>query len=491
MSVFSKAQKPETYEMFNDSNDTELPTFAPVGQVVSYILVTPVGINQAQNLTAMEQEEVAFSPIHISSELNYVHITADKRLADRLIGTKFFNKRLPLLRNIDTNDRNICRVKIEGYVIWVIGGLRNEDVVDSADGVDIVDDPSEPIPHLAIINKNIRNTIGGPIKLFDIENPDFFGSELLAYSRDGSIGAYPPRSILDSFEVVGDFAEILRLTEIRGSDKNYIVYTGDKTNDLVAGLINTVNKTIPVFLNQEEALEHIKKDFFESNFPELVLDENICPIGTPSKISKIQARPFMCSPEFPIYGITNDAKDYGVRFSVNTNRKFYLKMSALRVNGTMANFNINFNRMGLLVQANVANNDIISSVLAIPYNASLPVSITFDYDGLVNSNNKFIESKEYDVKISPEVCKFGVESEVMEVLIRKSDESNFKTVGYFNVHGKSRFTQFCGFSPVSHNPSGINKARTEINNIESQYINKNLSIVSQKQSIHKVMRLRT
>lgn len=475
MTVLNKAETSEATEspeMFDDFNGTEFP------KLKSYMLVTPVGIDQAKNLTNVEQESIKYTPLMISPDFNYVQIDASEEIADKLIGAKFVNKNLPSLSEISSNDQTICRVKINGYVVLAIGSIKDESVIQAATGVGVIE--SGPVPHLFSMNNFVTAAKPRPIKLYDLGNPRFFGSEILAYNYAGNIGPLALERALDSFEVVSAFADVLKMAKIRSSTKTSVVYTGDRTNDLVANLIENVNKTTMVFSKLDTALEYIRKDFFHEKFPDLMLDKNLCPIGQQSKINKMELVPKKCSQKFPIHGITKGIKDYGVKFSVQTNRKFSIDMSTIREDGTIAKFNITFKANGLLIQADKDNNDIISSNGPIRTNRSLPVSMMFEYNG-------FINTKGYDVQIIAEECKFGIESKTMDINVRKKGEPVFKNIGYFSVHGQPLFAKFCGFSPVKPGADGIKNAHTELRNIESTYINKGLR-TTKKQNPHKMLR---
>lgn len=441
-------------------------TFPPMQTIKRYMLVTPRGIDQAENLTSAEQAVIVLNNLAISSELNFVYVEADDVIANKLIGNKFTNKRLQLLTEASANNQKFCPVKIFGYIVMAIGALQNNAIIKTATGVGVSNGPG--IPHMYPLDDTLAVVKNMPVKLYEITNPGFFGSEILVYSYNGKIGSFTPQSALGSFDVVYAFAEVLKLATIRKPMKVCIVYTGDRTDDLVAQLIDEVNKTTPVFPKLDDALDYIRKDFFRARRPHLTLDDTGCPIGQQSKKEKIKLVPFLCTEEFPIYGITNSSKDYGMTFTVTyTNRRFSLKVSTLRNNGTVAEFNITFRKDGLLVQAEQGSNDIVSPIeLDLEENNSAsPVTMMFGYNGFVNS-------KEYDIKFKAEECKFGVGSNTAHIDVRKKGDLYFNQLGIFNIHGQPRFTRFCGFSPSNNaDTSGM---RTEIVNIKSRYLNSGL-----------------
>lgn len=430
----------------------------------SYILLTPPGINQALNLTAEEQQRTIFTLLLASSDLNYVHVDADDLIADKLIGDKYINRNLPSLRDGSVNNQIFCRVKIDGYIVFTIGALKNHAVISAATAVGITKPLQSNNPHMYAINRDVISIQNSPVKLYLITNPAFFSSEVLVYSYDGNIGIYAAQGAMESFDVVKAFSEVLKLASMRKNMKASIVYTGGLSDALILKLIHSVNLTTPVFLNLDDSLEYIKKDFFHTKLPHLRLDEHGCPIGQQSKIEKITLNSFMCTSKFSIGGLGVSAKDYGLSFAVQkSNRQFTLEISSLSKDGTISGFNMIFSKRGLVVQANGNSSDVISSVGL----ENADRSITFDYKG-------FINSKEYEIKISSEESKFGVGTNAAQVDVRKNGKEFFKTIGLFVVHGQPKFARFCGFSPNDSKHS-YKAARTEIRNVESQYINCGLS----------------
>jgi uncharacterized protein with GYD domain len=411
------------------------------------------------------------TPLSSSDVAGHFAISSDYRLIERSICTWDlnelpYNTNLPLLKNISSNQK-LCRVMINGYIIFVIGALDNISIIQSAVGVSMPTKYTRagmfPLNDIVIAAEN------SPNKLYELSNSGYIGSEVLAYAYDGNIGIFTAQSSLDSNAVISAFKYVLELAAIRKYTKACIVYTGDRENPLIAALIDTVNEQVPVLANLDAAFDYVRKDYFHERHPQLELDASGCPIGKQSMINNIRLAPFKCTKDFAIHGLSMETINFGVKFKVtSTNRRFAIKVSALRSNGTVAKFSMTFGKKGLIVQAEVDSTDIISPLgISAPYNGNNTEAtiIEFPY-------NHFINSESYYVRLKPDLLKFGLYSDAITVEVRKIDERNFKQIGMFIMHGQPRYMQFCGFSPS--NRVGVDDAHTTIDEVKSTFINSGL-----------------
>lgn len=436
-------------------------TFPPVGAVQSYVLVTPVGVNQMQNLTYDEQAVVSFKPLVAVLGYNYLYVQADASTAAKLVGVLYPNSAVPPLQDI-VSDSPACPVRVDDdYAIWVIGSLDNLDMVQSAVTISTAT-PYSP-QRLVDVNGVVTSAHNSNIKSYRLDNPRFTGSDIIAYVPDGNTGAFTTLGNTDSVSVLKAFADVLKQVKIRGAKNNRIVYIGDHSNDLVAGFISELNQTIPIDMKLDDALTQVMKNFFTKQCPSVQLDANGCPVVGKDKLSKLTLRPFSCSEKFPIHGMTTNLHDYGFRFKVPaTNRWFEVKVIVPHENCAEedANIGLRFGKEGLQITKQKCpqlpgNNDT-------DFANQGANTILFPANGLVNAG------RSYEVEIKHDDSVHGL-GDAMQINIRRQGDRNFKNLGLVVVQGDSqpRAVMFCGFSP--NNTAGVKGARTQITNIETLY----------------------
>lgn len=450
--------------------ETTFQTFPPVGPLTSYIMVTPVGINQVKYLTAYEQEVLYAIPLAITREFTYLDVKADDLTAKKLIGTKFISSHLSSLKEITFNKQNYCHSKIDGYIVISIGAFKDRTMIEGATAVGTTEFTTGNQQFMFPIKGIIAPAQNSDNKLYIMPNPGFYGSEFFVYSYDGNIGEFTEQSTLESFDVVKAFAEVLKIFKIRNSAKPRIFYAGDLSDPLVAHLISSVNKTVPVFLTLEDTLKNIMHEFFHQGSPEVELNEFGCPKGVQTKQETIDLKPFSCTQKFPIRGLTDSIKDYGMQFTLEkTNRWFSLNIETEGVNSSKSTFSIRFTKKGIIIKG---DEDVVSSAgINNPSenqnNIESTHSTVFEFKGL-------IDSKPYTIRLKAEEFQFGLSADASaQIDIRKQGDSSFKHIGIFNIYSQPKTVQFCGFSPGNH-ISRVKKVSTRIINFQSQFINQPL-----------------
>lgn len=435
-------------------------TFPPVGSVQSYVLVTPVGVNQMQHLSPVEQAVVNFRPLASTAADNYLYVQADAATAAKLIGDLYPNSPVPALQRISSNGPE-CPVQIDDdCAVWVIGAVEDLDQVQSSIGIS--DATQYSGQHLFKLGQVVTSARGAPITSFSLDNPRFTGLDIVAYVPDGKIGSFSTQSNTDSISIINAFANVLRRIQIRNAKHNRIAYIGDPSNELVARFIHSLNQTMPVDLSLDEALTTVMRTFFAQQRPGLELDKFGCPKGDRLKVDNVALRPFSSSRDFPIFGMTNNKHDYGLTFRVKTNRWFKVEISVQRENCTDAKFDLRFGRTGLTITNQNCTGLLTNTELneVNPETNTTAKSIVFAYSGLV-------DDEPYDVEIKPDHIGLGLSSDAMLINVRKRGKESFENVGIAVVDGQPRTATFRGFSP--NNTLGVKSARTMVTDVASLY----------------------